>query len=231
MFLLMWAVARFGGWFQVHDVRVIFVNGDRLRYKGYVSPAEVRNLTGLSDGYNILRLDRERIRARLKRHVWIKDARIKVSLKGVVKIYVEAREPVGRVEGAGGKGYLVDAEGIILGEATQGYPLVSGLDLPSEAEAVPGWVAGLLSYYARFTRCIQVFPRIDVHDPEAVRLLPLEGDRPRAELGPVDNFYAIVPRLEELLSAVDPSRFAVIDCRLGYGCVLKPLAEGGRESG
>lgn len=231
-FLLAWAIARFGGWFQVHDIRVIFVNGNVHGPMGYVSPADVKNLTGLCNGYNILKLGLDRVRACLKQHAWIKDAWVKVALlKGVVEIYVEEREPVGRVVDAGGKGYLVDAEGVILGAAVTGNPTLTGLDISPEAGRVPFWAAELLDYYRDFSRCSELFPVIDVSDPARVVLFPQKENFPRIELGALDTFYSLIPKLEALLFRVDVSGFAAIDCRLGDGCVLRPRVEGGRESG
>lgn len=231
-FLLAWAISRFGGWFQVHDIRVIFVNGNGLERMGYVSPTDVKNLTDIRNGYNILRLDLDRVRARLKRHAWIKDAWIKVALlKGVVEIYVEERKPVGRVEGAGGEGYLVDAEGVILGAASAGNPTLVGLPFSPETGKVPRWAAALLDYYRGFSRCADLFPTIDISDPECVLLFPQKEDLPSVKLGPLDTFYSLIPKLDEILFRVNVSGFATIDCRLGDGCVLKPRVEGGRESG
>ena len=231
-FLLTWAVARFGGWFQVHDIRVIFVNGNGSDRKGYVSPADVKNLTDIRNGYNILKLDLDRVRSLLKRQDWIKDAWIKISLfKGVVEIYIEERKPVGRVEDKGGEGYLVDAEGVILGAATEGNPTLKGLPFSPEAGRVPRWAAELLDHYRDFSRCVAVFPIIDVSDPECVMLFSQKKDYPLVKLGALDDFWSFLPKLEELLLRVDVSGFATIDCRLGDGCVLKPRVEGGRESG
>lgn len=197
-----------------------------------MSPEEVKNLTGLGDGYNILRLDLERIRARLRRHARIKDARIRVApLKGVVEIYVEERKPVGRVEDSGGRGYLVDAEGVILGAAAGENPALLGLSFLPETGRVPRWAAELLGFYRTFPRCSELFPRIDVSDLDSVVLYPPDGSRPIVKIGGVGGFTAVVPKLERLLRELDVSSFETIDCRLGDGCVLKPRVEGGRESG
>ena len=199
---------------------------------GYVSPADVKNLTDIRNGYNILRLDVDRVRARLKRHAWIKDAWVKVALlEGIVEIYVEERKPVGRVENVGGEGYLVDAEGVILGAAGSGNPTLKGFPFSPEDGKVPRWAAELLDYYRSFSRCAEFFPVIDVSDPGCVVLYPQKEDLPLVKLGTLDGFHSLIPKLEELLFRVDISGFATIDCRLGDGCVLKPRVEGGRESG
>ncbi|NOX44340.1 MAG: FtsQ-type POTRA domain-containing protein [Caldiserica bacterium] len=239
VWLLALAVVRFSGWLQVQDIRIIVVNDNGASEPEHLSPQEVMNLTGIRYKANIAKLKVADARKRLEQLPWVKEARIeRFWLRGIVEIRIRERKPVGRVQGEGGKAYSVDGEGVVLGPAAEAdtSPIVLGLPLSLPEEDVPPQVTEILRVYQNLPYCSELYPTVDAHDVDDVRLLPSREAFPPIRLGPLDRVPGTLPKVEAVLDwlaregaggGFDPTEFVEIDCRLGDGCVLKPSVKGG----
>ena len=241
LFLLGLATLRFGGIVKVREIEVVFVDEHGPSQPRHLSRQVVKNLTRIGYKDNIFKLDLKRVRERLMAHPWVKWARVDRSwLRGIIKVYVQEREPVGRVEGTGGKGLLVDAEGVVLGVDVQVKPVIRcGFPLPEGIAELP-WAGELLAVYRGFHLCSSLYPVVDFTELPVVVLRSDTGDLPPVvfDLGPEDGFLngfrRAASRLEALISKMGSEAlglFERVDCRLPDGCVLipgkRPSAKGG----
>ena len=241
LFLVGLATLRFGGILVVRGIDVIFVNGHGPSQPGHLSRQAVKNLTRIGYKDNIFKLDLKQARERLMAHPWVKWVHIERSwFRGIVRVYVREREPVGRVEGTGGKGFVVDAEGVVLGADLRLKPVVRcGFPLPEGIKELP-WAGKLLAAYHGFHLCSSLYPIVDLTGLPTVTLRSDTGDLPPVvfDLVPGDGFLGglrrAALRLEALISEVGAEAlgpFGVVDCCLPDGCVLipgeRPSAKGG----
>jgi cell division protein FtsQ len=90
-----------------------------------VSADEVRQLSGLAIGVNVLRLDLGRAAQSLAENPWIRSASLKRRWPASVEIAIEERRPAAAVD-LGGRLYLADDRGEIFKRASA----QDGLDLP-----------------------------------------------------------------------------------------------------
>ncbi|HET7292036.1 MAG TPA: FtsQ-type POTRA domain-containing protein [Vicinamibacteria bacterium] len=96
----------------------------------FLSEGEVRALLGPAVGENILGLDIEDLKARLRSSPWVADATVRRTLPDTVRVEIVERVPLALAEADGL--YLMDAEGTLIeiyGPRTAGFnlPIVRGL--------------------------------------------------------------------------------------------------------
>jgi cell division protein FtsQ len=105
---------------------------DRVDVEGnhFLSEGEVRALLGPAVGENILGLDIEDLKARLRSSAWVADATVRRTLPDTIRVEIVERVPLALAEADGL--YLMDAEGTLIeiyGPRTAGFnlPIVRGL--------------------------------------------------------------------------------------------------------
>jgi cell division septal protein FtsQ len=128
--VLLVSAALWAGWRQVLrserlKVRTVEVHGNR-----FLSEGEVRELLGPADGANILTLDIDDLKRRLRASPWLEDASVRRTLPDTLRVEVREREPLALAEV--GRLYLMDAGGDLIdlyAARTSGFdlPIVRGL--------------------------------------------------------------------------------------------------------
>ncbi len=114
----------------------------------FLSEGEVRELLGPAVGENILGLDIEALKARLRASPWVAEATVSRTLPDTLKVKIRERVPVALAEID--RLYLMDAEGGLIdvyGPRTAAFdlPIVRGLEgLPGEARRDRASRAGAL---------------------------------------------------------------------------------------
>jgi cell division septal protein FtsQ len=105
---------------------------DRVEVRGsrFLSEGEVRELLGPAVGENILGLDIESLKGRLRASPWVADATVSRTLPDTLRVDVREREPLALAELE--RLYLMDADGTVIdlyGPRTAGFdlPIVRGL--------------------------------------------------------------------------------------------------------
>ena len=96
----------------------------------FLSEGEVRELLGPAVGENILGLDIDSLKGRLRASPWVAEATVRRTLPDTLEVDIEERVPVALVEANGL--YLMDGEGTLIelfGPRTAGFdlPIVRGL--------------------------------------------------------------------------------------------------------
>jgi cell division protein FtsQ len=98
---------------------------------GRPGPEEIRSMSGIRPGMNLLALHTEDVSRRLETHPWIQHATVVKRLPDRVLIKVRKRRPAVLV-GVQGCLYYMDAEGKILDEVEPGasldFPMITGLE-------------------------------------------------------------------------------------------------------
>lgn len=102
------------GWVVINsaffDVRQVRIEGTR-----HLSEDEVRRLSGIELGDNLVRLETEEVVTLLEQHPWILEAEIARDLPSTAVVRVLERRPIGWVEGANGDGVAIVArDGTVL---------------------------------------------------------------------------------------------------------------------
>ena len=102
-----------------------------LEASGRPGPDEIRSMSGIRPGMNMLLLDTEEVSRRLETHPWIQHATVVKRLPDQVLIKVLKRKPAVLV-GVQGCLYYMDAEGKILDKVEPGgsldFPMMTGLE-------------------------------------------------------------------------------------------------------
>jgi cell division protein FtsQ len=105
---------------------------DRVDVRGsqFLSEGEIRELLGPAVGENILGLDIEGLKARLRSSPWVADATVRRALPDTLQVEIRERVPLALAEADGL--YLMDGEGTLIelfGPRTAGFdlPIVRGL--------------------------------------------------------------------------------------------------------
>jgi cell division protein FtsQ len=119
-----------------------------VRGSHFLSEGEVRELLGPAVGENILLLDIEALKARLRASPWVADARVGRTLPDTLKVEIREREPLALAECE--RLYLMDGDGGLIdiyGPRTAAFdlPIVRGLQgLEGEARRGRAERAGTL---------------------------------------------------------------------------------------
>jgi cell division septal protein FtsQ len=114
-------------WF-IRDHAVFHIVAVRVYGAERVPQTELIQLAQIAGGTSLLRIDVERIRTQIMRHPWIREALVQRVYPNALEVIVYERRPTAILES--GNGYLIDAEGYVLGQAT-----------PAEAAHLPRLVA------------------------------------------------------------------------------------------
>jgi cell division protein FtsQ len=101
-----------------------------VRGSRFLSEGEVRELLGPAVGENILSLDIDTLKSRLRASPWVADATVRRTLPDTLQVEIRERLPVALAEADGL--YLMDGEGVLIelyGPRTAGFdlPIVRGL--------------------------------------------------------------------------------------------------------
>jgi len=110
-----------------------------IRVQGAVTRAEVLQASGVQCGQNLMALNLDEVRARLKRMSYVEGVRIERQLPSTLKITIEERQPVARIAPYSKDGnqlaqavYYVDPEGYIMkpraGERLKLLPVIMGVE-------------------------------------------------------------------------------------------------------
>ena len=104
-----------------------------VRGSHFLSEGEVRELLGPAVGENILGLDIDALKARLRASPWVADATVRRTLPDTLEVEIRERVPLALAEVD--RLYLMDAEGTLIdlyGPRTAGFdlPIVRGLARP-----------------------------------------------------------------------------------------------------
>jgi hypothetical protein len=106
-------------------IRRIDVSGNR-----HLSRSVVRARLGLGQTDNLLSLSLETLRGKLEGHPWVRSVSLSRNLPGTLRVGLVERKPWAVFAPAGVRDrYLIDEEGVILGEAGAGserFPVVRG---------------------------------------------------------------------------------------------------------
>jgi cell division protein FtsQ len=123
--LLIWT-----GYARVMASERLKVSRVDVRGSRFLSEAEVRELLGPAVGENILTLDIDALKARLRASPWVADARVGRTLPDILRVEIEERVPLALAEVE--RLYLMDGDGALVdvyGPRTAGFdlPIVRGL--------------------------------------------------------------------------------------------------------
>jgi cell division protein FtsQ len=116
-------------WF-IRDHAAFRVVAVRVYGAEHVLQPELVQLTQITHGMSLLRINVEAVRARVIQHPWIREALVRRVYPNELEIIVYERRPYAILEG--GSGYLIDGEGYILSRV-----------IPAEAASLPRLVARL----------------------------------------------------------------------------------------
>jgi len=116
-------------WF-IRDHAAFHVVAVRVYGAERVPQAELIQLTQITRGTSLLRINVEHIRRRIRQHRWIREALVRRVYPNELEVIVYERRPMAILES--GNGYLIDGEGYLLSQAT-----------PAEAASLPRLVARL----------------------------------------------------------------------------------------
>jgi cell division protein FtsQ len=115
---------------QVMGNRHLRVANVEVRGSRFLSEGEVRELLGPAVGENILSLDIDELKARLRASPWVADATVSRTLPDTLRVEVHERAPLALAEVE--RLYLMDQDGVLIdmyGPRTAGFdlPIVRGL--------------------------------------------------------------------------------------------------------
>lgn len=115
---------------RVMGNRHLRVANVEVRGSRFLSEGEVRELLGPAVGENILALDIDELKARLRASPWVADATVSRTLPDTLRVEVRERAPLALAEVE--RLYLMDADGVLIdmyGPRTAGFdlPIVRGL--------------------------------------------------------------------------------------------------------
>ncbi|HET9314222.1 MAG TPA: FtsQ-type POTRA domain-containing protein [Vicinamibacteria bacterium] len=115
---------------QVMGNRHLRVANVEVRGSHFLSEGEVRELLGPAVGENILSLDIDELKARLRASPWVADATVSRTLPDTLRVEVHERAPLALAEVE--RLYLMDQDGVLIdmyGPRTAGFdlPIVRGL--------------------------------------------------------------------------------------------------------
>ena len=124
------ALALWVGYLRVMSSDRLKVARIEVRGGHFLSEGEVRELLGAAMGENILSLDIEELKTRLRASPWVADATVVRSLPDVLRVQIQERHPVALAEMD--RLYLMDASGDLVdlhGPRTAAFdlPIVRGL--------------------------------------------------------------------------------------------------------
>jgi len=196
---------------SIFAIQSIEVNGAK-----FLTPDEVRKLTGLSPGTNIFKADLKAAANKIALHPLVKRVEVDRSLPSTVVIGITERQPVGLVPYRGS--FLeVDQEGYYLAQVPAGYqgslPVITGIKVDKvklgkkvENELLPG----VLSYLAAMgPRLAAQVSEINGSDP--ANLIMFSLDKVIIKLGDDSRVNEKLAMIEERLRRKYPVPVEYID--------------------
>lgn len=106
-----------GGFFWfLRDHSAFHITRVRVYGAERVPQQELIQLAQISRDTSLLRLNIERVRQRILQHPWIRDALVRRLFPSELEVIVHERRPAAILDS--GPGYVIDAEGYLLGQAT-----------------------------------------------------------------------------------------------------------------
>jgi cell division protein FtsQ len=102
-------------WF-LRDHPTFHVTTVRVYGAERVPQQELIQLAQIARGTSLLRLNVERVRARIMQHPWIRDTLVRRVYPNELEVIVYERRPIAILDS--GPGYVIDGEGYVLGQAT-----------------------------------------------------------------------------------------------------------------
>jgi cell division protein FtsQ len=226
-------------WF-LRDHAVFHVTMVRVYGTERVPQQELIQLAQLTRETSLLRINVERVRARIMQHPWIRDALVRRMYPNELEVIVYERRPAAVLES--GPGYVLDAEGYLLGQATAAdlasLPrLAPGMSLPTGSGVritEPTVQAGLRllsqirdSAFFRNT----VIMRMDIMTPER---FAVQTQRGRfivgADLTGIDAKLDLFPTVDDVLRG-QTRRVEYIDISVENQIIVKTSARTTQASG
>jgi cell division protein FtsQ len=124
------AITLWAGYAQVLASDRLKVKRVTVRGNHFLSEGEIRGLLGVGEEANILGLDIEELKQRLRASPWLEDATVRRTLPDALQVEVREREPLALAEVE--RLYLMDAQGELIdlyGARTAGFdlPILRGL--------------------------------------------------------------------------------------------------------
>jgi cell division protein FtsQ len=216
-------------------VRHIGIDGNARMSRG-----EIAAVLEAMNGANILTVDLEAWRQRLRRSPWVADAVVRRIFPSTILVVVEEREPIG-IGRIGDQLFLVDRTGTIIDEFGPGYaelnlPVIDGLDAGGRGgttlvdPARAGLASRLLRALERSPHLFKRVSQIDVADLRDAAVI-LDGDPAVVRLG--HELFA--ERLQSYVDVADALRDRVddidyVDLRFGEHVYVRPRANGARKT-
>ena len=215
-------------------IRHISIDGNARMSRGEI----VAVLEGMN-GTNILTVDLEAWRQRLRRSPWVADASVRRIFPATIRVVVEEREPIG-IGRIGDQLFLVDRTGTIIDEFGPGYasldlPVIDGLAAGNRGGSTlvdplrAGLAGRLLGALERSPHLIKRVSQIDVADPRDAAVI-LDGDPAVVRLGHelfAERLQAYVDVADALRDRVDDIDY--VDLRFGEHVYVRPRAGGSRN--
>jgi cell division protein FtsQ len=210
---------------------------DRVEIEGLgrTTRDEVLDASQLRLGDQLLDVDAAAVRERLLALPFVRDASVRVEWPDAVSIAISERQPVATVVAADGSQLLVDAEGWVLGPATEsGLVPVEGLEVvePGRQLALPA--TDVLAVVTRLTPGLRtrVEAVVSMGDTIDLRVRPAGV----VWLGPATDLDAKLSSLTTVFAQVDDRDIATIDVRVADQAVVTRVPpatgdEGGAEGG
>jgi cell division protein FtsQ len=216
-------------------VRHISIDGNARMARGEI----VAVLEDL-DGVNILTVDLESWRQRLRRSPWVADASLRRIFPSTIRVVIEEREPIG-IGRIADQLFLVDRTGTIIDEFGPGYalldlPVIDGLTAGTRGGATlvdpirAGLASRLLRSLERTPHLVRRVSQIDVADPRDAAVI-LDGDSAVVRLGHelfAERLQSYVDVAEALKDRVDDIDY--VDLRFGEHIYVRPRAGGARST-
>jgi cell division protein FtsQ len=216
-------------------VRHISIDGNVRMSRG-----EIAGVLEDLDGANILTVDLEAWRQRLRRSPWVADAHVRRIFPSTVRVVVEEREPIG-IGRLGSELFLVDRTGTIIDEFGPGYasfdlPVIDGLASGARGgrtlvdPARAALVSRLLRALEPSPHLIRRVSQIDVTDLRDAAVI-LDGDPAVVRLG----HEQFAERLQSYVDVADALRDRVddidyVDLRFGEHVYVRPRTGGTRNT-
>jgi cell division septal protein FtsQ len=216
-------------------VRHISIDGNARMSRGEI----VAVLEGMN-GMNILTVDLEAWRQRLRRSPWVADASVRRIFPSTIRVMVEEREPIG-IGRLGDQLFLVDRTGTIIDEFGPGYasldlPVIDGLAAGPRGGATlvdpvrAGLASRLLRALERSPHLVKRVSQIDVADPRDAAVI-LDGDSAVVRLGHelfaerLQSYVDVAGALRDRVDDID-----YVDLRFGEHVYVRPRAGGARNT-
>jgi cell division protein FtsQ len=216
-------------------VRRVSIDGNVRMSRGEILSV----LDGLQ-GRNILTVDLEAWRGRLKGAPWIADATVRRIFPATIRVVVQEREPIG-IGRIGDQLFLVDRTGTIIDEFGPVYakldlPIIDGLNAGERGggtlvDPVRAALAGrLLVSLERTPQLVRRLSQVDVSDARDAAVI-LDGDPVVIRLG----YEQFAERLQSYVDVAETLRDRVedidyVDLRFGEHVYVRPRAGSERNA-